>query len=121
MITIPISLGELVDKITILELKKDFIKNGEKLSNVTRELDLLKQIPEYSIVEKSLVEELKDINRILWFIEDDLRIREKHEEFDQKFIELARMVYKTNDLRSEVKKQINLKYNSELIEEKSYE
>ena len=121
MITVPISLGELVDKITILELKQEFIKNEDKLKNVNKELELLKQIPDYSIVDSSLVEELRDVNKILWCVEDSLRIREKENIFDEKFIELARMVYKTNDLRSELKKQINLKYNSELIEEKSYD
>ena len=121
MITVPISLGELVDKITILELKQEFIKNEDKLKNVNKELELLKQIPDYSIVDSSLVEELRDVNKILWCVEDSHRIREKENIFDEKFIELARMVYKTNDLRSELKKQINLKYNSELIEEKSYD
>jgi len=123
-INIPISPGEVIDKITILEIKKDFINNKTKLSNINNEYELLigiysQKLKSVDGIEK-LKDELKDINLSLWKIEDDIRECERHKKFDQTFVELARSVYFTNDERSKIKKKINILLNSNLIEEKSY-
>ena len=117
----PISLGELIDKITILEIKKVHM-TGIKLTNVNRELELLKNILEEKNlkIDINLINHLKKINNTLWKIEDKIRIKENKQQFDKEFIILARSVYKKNDLRASIKKEINQKYNSELVEEKSY-
>ena len=117
----PVSIGELIDKITILEIKKVHM-SGEKLSNVYKELELLKHILQDKSLEINidLVNHLKEVNNNLWEIEDRIRIKESEQEFDREFIKLARSVYKENDRRAYLKKEINQKYNSELIEEKSY-
>ena len=117
----PVSLGELIDKITILEIKMIHM-NGIKLKNVKKELDLLKFIlKDQSIeIDIDLINHLKEVNNNLWTIEDNIRIKESTQEFDKEFIELARSVYKENDKRASIKKEINQKYNSELVEEKSY-
>lgn len=119
----PVSVGELVDKITILRIKSRRIKDQEKLININYELNQLISIFSKLDIPDILFEfvELEDINRELWDIEDDIREKERSKQFDDEFIELARSVYITNDKRSEVKKQINLKVGSDLIEEKSYE
>jgi hypothetical protein len=119
---IEVSIGEIVDKLSILKIKKQEIKNKEKLDNINKEYEYL-----YSIVFNEMkidVEDfnsLFDINKKLWIVEDLIRIKEKNSEFDSEFIELARSVYITNDIRSEIKKSINIKYNSEFLEEKSYD
>ncbi len=120
-ISIPISLGELIDKITILEIKIIHM-NGKKLINVKKELRLLQdKLEETSLeIDINLINSLKKVNNSLWNIEDSIRIKESNQEFDNDFIQLARSVYKENDRRSSIKKEINQKYNSELIEEKSY-
>ena len=124
IIQVPISLGELVDKITILELKLEYIQDKDKLSNVQKEYELLTKVLAESIetsqIEKLKVE-LKEVNRKLWFIEDDIRDCERSKDFGEMFIKLARSVYFTNDKRSEIKKDINLKFGSDILEEKSYE
>ena len=119
----PVSIGELVDKITILRIKSRRIKDKQKLININNELNQLITIFSKLEIPDILFEfvELEDINRKLWDIEDDIREKERSKQFDEEFIELARSVYITNDRRSEVKKQINLKVGSDLIEEKSYE
>jgi len=123
-INVPISPGELVDKITILEIKKEFIKNDNKLKNINHEYDLLMQIYTTQISETDGISELKnklkEINLELWKIEDDIRDCEREKSFSETFIELARSVYFTNDRRSKVKLEINLLLNSNLVEEKSY-
>ena len=123
-INVPISPGELVDKITILEIKKEFIKNDNKLKNIHHEYDLLMQIYMTQISETNGISELKnklkEINLELWKIEDDIRDCEREKSFSDTFIELARSVYFTNDRRSKVKLEINLLLNSNLVEEKSY-
>jgi len=123
-INVPISPGELVDKITILEIKKEFIKNDNKLKNINHEYDLLMQIYTTQISETEGISELKnklkEINLELWKIEDDIRDCEREKSFSDTFIELARSVYFTNDRRSKVKMEINLLLNSNLVEEKSY-
>lgn len=119
----PVSVGELVDKITILRIKSRRIKDQEKLININYELNQLISVFSKLDIPDILFEfvELEDINRELWDIEDDIREKERSKQFDDEFIELARAVYITNDKRSEVKKQINIKVGSDLIEEKSYE
>ena len=117
----PVSLGELIDKITILEIKQIHM-TGIKLKNVDKELKLLKNILQDKNLEIDidLINNLKEVNKNLWKIEDNIRIKESNQEFDKEFIELARSVYKENDKRASIKKEINQKYNSELVEEKSY-
>ena len=120
-----ISIGEFFDKITILEIKKERISNENKLVNINKELDGLNAL----LIEQSFsrddaaqeVSELKAINEALWEIEDDIREQESQKTFGDRFIELARAVYITNDKRSEVKRDINLKLGSDFVEEKSYE
>ena len=121
IINAPISIGELVDKITILEIKKNKLQNS-KLENVLKELSVLRKLMEKHQIEITdhLFTQLKEINLTLWNIEDQIRIKEKNKEFDNIFIELARSVYFTNDKRSEIKKRINRLSNSEITEEKSY-
>lgn len=124
-VNVEISIGEFFDKITILEIKKERIHDDEKLANITRELDslnaLLDRLPFSRTDVQEEVDELKAINEKLWVIEDDIRDKESSKEFDERFIELARSVYFTNDKRSEVKRAINIKLGSGFIEEKSYE
>ena len=117
----PVSLGELIDKITILEIKQIYM-TGIKLKNVDKELKLLKNIIQDTNLEIDidLINNLKEVNKNLWEIEDNIRIKERNQEFDKEFIELARSVYKENDKRAFLKKEINQQYHSELIEEKSY-
>ena len=109
IINAPISIGELIDKITILEIKKNKLQNS-KLENVLKELSFLRKLMEKHQIEitDNLFTQLKEINLTLWNIEDQIRIKEKNKEFDNIFIELARSVYFTNDKRSEIKKRINL-------------
>ena len=117
----PVSLGELIDKITILEIKQIHM-TGIKLKNVDKELKLLKNtLQDINLeIDIDLINNLKEINKKLWEIEDNIRIKESNQEFDKDFIELARSVYKENDKRASIKKEINQKYNSELVEEKLY-
>ena len=121
IINAPISIGELVDKITILEIKKNKFQNS-KLENVLKELSFLRKLMEKHQIEitDNLFTQLKEINLTLWNIEDQIRIKEKNKEFDNIFIELARSVYFKNDKRAEIKKRINQLSNSEITEEKSY-
>tara|TARA_R110000823_G_C15870907_1_gene494151 strand:+ start:288 stop:668 length:381 start_codon:yes stop_codon:yes gene_type:complete len=123
IIETPISVGELIDKITILRIKSRVIVDPIKLHNVNNELSQLISTLSNSKLPDILCEfqSLEDINKELWDIEDNIRIKESKKEFDNEFIELARAVYITNDKRSELKKDINLKVGSDLIEEKSYE
>ena len=117
----PISLGELYDKISILEIKKDRIKDEEKLKNIDFELSELLSIAKNYPIESDLYIKLKRVNLSLWDIEDNIRIKEKNKKFDEWFINLARSVYFTNDERSDIKKEINQLYGSQIVEEKSYE
>ncbi len=120
---IPTSLGELVDKITILEIKKSMIKDSTKLKYVESELDLLASILNESSVEipEILHQKLYAINLSLWNIEDKIRIKERAQDFGSEFIELARSVYVTNDQRFDAKSQISQYGKSEIHEQKSYE
>ena len=120
-ISIAISIGELIDKITILEIKKNHVK-GEKLDNVNKELVQLKLSLKESkiVIDPGLVKRLKKVNSELWSIEDQIRLKEKEKDFRDVFIQLARSVYIKNDERANIKKIINIKYSSNIIEEKSY-
>jgi hypothetical protein len=123
-IKVPISPGELIDKITILEIKSARMTDTAKLANVRTELALLQATWRESAFAKQDIEAewnaLRDINAKLWVIEDDIRDKERHSTFDQQFIELARAVYVTNDERAAVKRSINTKLGSTIVEEKSY-
>lgn len=118
---IEVSIGEIVDKLSILTLKKRYIKNESKLENVNKEYLYLHEIV-FADLNISIddYDELLHINQLLWWIEDDIRVKELKQEFDDQFIELARSVYITNDKRAAIKNQINEKYGSEFKEEKSY-
>ena len=116
-IQIPISIGELLDKISILSIKSQYTDN----SYVTKELqDLVSIAKKHQVYDTSYVSQLLSINHKLWKIEDDLRVLEKSQDFDETFIDLARSVYITNDLRAEIKKEINEKYKSTYQEGKCY-
>ncbi len=124
LINTPISLGELVDKISILIIKQKNITDETKLNHVKKELDFLqKTLMNYVQQEKvnNYLENLININSKLWNIEDDIRECERKKIFDQSFIDLARSVYFTNDERAKVKNDINKTFGSELVEVKSYE
>ncbi|APJ04768.1 DUF6165 family protein [Silvanigrella aquatica] len=118
----PISIGELLDKITILEIKSSRISDPSKLMNIKKELKLLSDVCQKNNINlnDSLISELKKYNESLWDIEDKIRDKERAKQFDEEFIGLARAVYFTNDKRADVKKQINMKSGSALVEEKSY-
>lgn len=123
-IQIDVGVGELIDKITILEIKQGQITLPEKLKNIRHELNLLNQVKaSLQLSEESarLEKELKTINKKLWDIEDEIRLCESNKRFDEQFIQLARSVYITNDKRCDVKRQINVHHGSQIIEEKSYE
>lgn len=116
-ITIPVSIGELIDKITILQIKQKFSDN----EYITKELnDLIKIAEDFHVYKGSYLDELMKINLSLWDIEDKIRIKEKNQEFDEEFIELARSVYITNDKRAEIKRKINQLCNSDYREVKLY-
>ena len=121
---VPISPGELIDKITILEIKSERMTDEVKLRNVRAELALLNQTWRASAYSATNIDAewagLRDINAELWDIEDDIRDKERAGEFDGEFIRLARAVYVTNDERAAIKKRINLMLGSALVEEKSY-
>jgi hypothetical protein len=125
IIHVPVSPGEVLDKITILEIKSERISDPDKLVNVKRELELLQtswqQFVDEDETVRSIHAKLKSINEDLWEIEDDIRDKERAREFDQVFIDLARSVYVTNDRRADAKKELNLYLGSEMVEEKSYQ
>jgi hypothetical protein len=123
-VLVPTSWGEVIDKITILEIKNERLNDAAKRANVKRELDELvavreREFPNHAGLAK-LAAKLKAINEKLWVVEDDIRDLERARTFDQKFIDLARAVYVTNDERANVKREINTLLGSKLIEEKSY-
>jgi hypothetical protein len=119
---VEVSVGELLDKWTILKIKSEMISDCGKLINVKKERDYLhKQILTIDgLINDDLCEDLLDTNYSLWEVEDSLRSLESKKKFDESFISLARSVYKLNDLRAEIKRKINLKYKSNFVEEKSY-
>ena len=121
---VPLSPGELLDKITILRIKVARIQDAAKLANVKRELTLLEQtwkdsgaaVHDVALDERAL----ENVNERLWDIEDRIRDKEAHQTFDREFIELARAVYVSNDERAAIKKRINVQLGSRIVEEKSY-
>ena len=119
---IEVSVGEIVDKLSILQIKTKNITDNDKLKNITKEYLYLHEIvfSKLNISHDDQYVRLLEVNRELWDIEDKIRDKERDKEFDSEFIELARSVYFTNDKRAEIKKEINLKYNSTFVEEKSY-
>jgi len=120
-ILVPISVGELIDKITILEIKSERIKNAGQLENIGRELAALRAVPLRDVAELvSLGAQLKQVNAKLWDIEDAIRDCDARGDFGIAFIEHARAIYRLNDERSRIKKAINFASGSRLIEEKSY-
>ena len=119
---VPVSVGELVDKITILRIKERHIRAVDKLANVRMELAALVKVCEAQGValDQASVHELETINKKLWDIEDAIRDKEAAKAFDDEFIALARSVYQTNDIRAAIKSRINVAAGSRLREEKSY-
>jgi len=124
-ISVPVSYGELIDKITILEIKSERIGDSAKLANVRIELDLLNETwradPASRIDIATERAQLRGVNEALWDIEDRIRLKEKARAFDDEFVELARSVYIRNDERAAIKRVINQKLGSTLVEEKSYQ
>jgi predicted nucleic acid-binding Zn-ribbon protein len=124
-VNLEISIGEFFDKLTILEIKKERISDAAKLVNINKELDSLNNLLLQQHFTRDDVENevaaLRQVNEALWEIEDDIREKESKKAFDERFIELARSVYITNDRRSEIKRDINMKLGSDFVEEKSYE
>ena len=122
---VPVSVGEVLDKITILQIKLAHISDAAKRTNIQNELDALLPLVAGDAFTtdqmQALMAELKSVNEALWDIEDDIREKEAAKSFDAEFIRLARTVYITNDKRADIKKQINLATGSALVEEKSYE
>ena len=125
LIQVPVSYGELIDKLTILEIKSARISDPAKLANVRKELELLdgtwQRDPAAATDISDLWAQLRTVNERLWVVEDDLRILEKAQRFDAEFVRLARSVYFENDERARVKREINLRLGSTLVEEKSYQ
>jgi prefoldin subunit 5 len=124
-ILIPMSPGEILDKITILQIKVERISDPAKVANVRTELEMLSKVwndaVDVDAEITALTAELKSINEALWEIEDDIRDEERGKRFGERFIELARAVYVTNDERANAKKKVNLHLNSNIVEEKSYQ
>ena len=124
-IEIPVSFGELVDKLTILEIKKSKITNNEKLKNIQVEFELLNKKYQTILNDTKELQVFYDallkVNNKLWEIEDKIRILENNKEFNKEFIDLARSVYKSNDERFAIKNKINKTFDSEIQEQKEYE
>jgi hypothetical protein len=123
MITVPVSVGELIDKLSILHVKKTKVSNEQKLTFINTEFELLYNMSSYYLNDEEiskLYHKLVEINSKLWDVEDELRVIESTKEFDVKFIELSRKVYYTNDERFSVKNKINELTNSDIREQKDY-
>ena len=116
--------GEFLDKLTILEIKSERMHDAAKLANVRRELELLRETWAASPLSvrdvSALTAQLKTVNEVLWEIEDRIRAKEAERAFDAEFVELARSVYRTNDRRAAIKRELNVALGSEILEEKSY-
>lgn len=118
---VPVSVGELFDKITILQIKTERITNLEALRNIDKELRALENICNKLInIDPDIIAQLKLVNTEIWEVEDELRLFEKEQLFDNRFVNMARSVYMFNDKRAAIKKKINTMYNSDIKEEKSY-
>ena len=116
----PISVGELYDKISILEIKLLHMDSPAKIANVANEYKQLRKIADKYPIDEDLYKQLRDINQKIWDIEDGIRVEERNKDYGEDFVEFARGVYISNDKRAAIKKDINLKYGSEIVEEKSY-
>ncbi|MCM0610915.1 hypothetical protein KFJ24_00310 [Marinobacter sediminum] len=125
VIKVPVSFGEVLDKITILEIKSERIGDEAKLKNVRLELEELSATWNEAVTDQDAIadlrKQLKAVNEELWVIEDDIRDQEAAQDFGPRFIELARAVYVTNDKRAAIKKDVNLALGSRFVEEKSYQ
>ena len=125
ILNVPVSVGEVVDKVTILEIKSERIADEAKLTNIRAELAQLRPLVSGGVFDSAevtaLFDGLRAVNGALWDIEDNIRAEEAAGRFGDRFVELARAVYVTNDRRAELKKKINLATGSDLVEEKSYE
>ncbi len=117
---IEVGIGEIVDKLSILMIKKEKITDPNKLKNIMKEFIYLDEIVKKLKISDEDVSDFLSVNKKLWQVEDDIREKERNKIFDKEFIELAREVYITNDLRAEIKRKTNEKYSSDFIEEKSY-
>lgn len=124
-VTVTVSVGELLDKITILQIKQERIHDSKKRANVTKELEILTVARDAKIAMTGeiddLTAELKQVNESLWDIEDDIRDCERAKDFGDRFISLARAVYQTNDRRAALKNRLNILTDSAVVEEKSYQ
>jgi hypothetical protein len=123
MVTIPVSVGELIDKLSILNVKQSMINDSIKLDYVNKEFELLYNFSSFYLDDdkiSALYEDLIEVNSTLWKIEDEIRIKEQQKLFDSEFIELSRSVYQNNDIRFGLKNQINELTNSEIREQKDY-
>ena len=114
------SLGEVIDKVTILELKSHYCKNKNQNNNIQKELNILKSKLDTLYLNDELYDQLQHTNSKLWKLEDHIRQKSKTKEYDDQYILFAEDIHKTNDLRASIKKQLNLKYKSNIIEEKIY-
>jgi hypothetical protein len=114
---VPVSIGELIDKITILQIKQKFSDNQYIIKELN---DLIKIAKDLQVYKQSYLDDLMEVNQSLWYIEDEIRVKEKNQEFDDRFIELARSVYITNDIRAEIKRKINEITNSNYKEIKIF-
>lgn len=125
VIQVPVSFGEVLDKMTILEIKSERIADPAKVKNVRLELEELSHTWDEAVKDPSAIADLrarlKAVNEELWVIEDDIRDQEAAQDFGPRFIELARAVYVTNDRRAAIKKEVNLALGSRFVEEKSYQ
>ena len=127
-ISIPVSAGELLDKISILEIKKEKIQDSDKNKNVRTELNMLREVQTESELEETICpkildhlgQKLKSVNEELWEVEDQLRLLEKENNFSKDFVNYARSVYRFNDERAQIKRKINELSGSQIVEEKSY-
>lgn len=121
ILSVPVSVGELLDKMSILRIKLVEIQDPAKRQNVRRELDELEAVARtHGLAHPELEQGLDEVNAELWRIEDELRVLEREQRFDARFIELARAVYYTNDRRARLKRELNAHFGSALVEEKQY-
>lgn len=121
IIKVPISIGELCDKYTILQIKREKICDEIKLSKIECEINYLQPMIDDIDISLNIINDLKEVNTTLWGIEDNIRVKESRKQYDEEFVELARSVYFTNDIRFDIKNKINSLYNSVIFEVKSYE
>jgi len=125
MIEVPVSIGELLDKLSILEIKSRRITDSSKLANITKEMQMLTSLVRKneflgSDVTRDLYAELTNVNETLWDLEDSIRDKERNKCFDEEFVEISRSIYRQNDLRCDLKTKLNSKLGSKIFEEKGY-